>query len=201
MLPRLACIAVAVAVLALAACGGSSNDTLARVGDQKVTAEQVKALVDEVISELRREGKAVPAHGSKDEKTLERQALGILVGRARLEQKAADLGVAVSGDEVLKRVGAASTAQAEQEGNADFVASQARAQLLYEKLFARVTARVEVSADDVRGYYEQHRALYGSQTYAAVREGIRNQLLGERRNAAMKEWLAQVTRELPVRTG
>ena len=83
MLPRLACIALA--VLALAACGGSSSNTLARVGDQKVTTKQVNALVDEVINQLRLEGKAVPTHGSKGEKALERQALAILVGRARLE--------------------------------------------------------------------------------------------------------------------
>ena len=56
MLPRPACIAIA--VLALAACGGSSSNTLARVGDQKVTTKQVNALVDEVINELRQEGKA-----------------------------------------------------------------------------------------------------------------------------------------------
>jgi hypothetical protein len=199
MLTRLACIAVA--ALAFAACGGSSSETLARVGDQKVTAEQVNALVDEATNELRREGKPVPAVGSKGEQALERRALAILVDRARLEQKAADLGVTVSDDEVLERVGAASTAQAEQEGNADFVAGQARAQLLYEKLFARVTAGVEVSAGDVRSYYEQHRALYGSRKYGELREGIHNQLLGERRNAAMREWLAQAVRELPVRGG
>jgi SurA N-terminal domain len=197
MLSRPACIALA--VLALAACGGSSSNTLARVGDQKVTTKQVNALVDEVINQLRLEGKAVPAHGSKGEKALERQALVILVGRARLEQKAADLGVKVSNEEVLKRVGAGSTAGGEQEGNADFVASQARAQLLYEKLFARVTGGIKVTDAEVRRYYEQHRVLYGSQTLGQVREGIRNQLVGERRNAAMKRWLAQVTRDLPVR--
>ncbi len=197
MLTRSACIAIA--VLALAACGGSSSNTLARVGDQKVTTKQVSALVDEVINELRQEGKAVPAHGSKGEKALERQALTILVGRARLEQKAADLGVQVSNEEVLKRVGAGSTAASEQEGNANFVASQARAQLLYEKLFARVTGGIKVTDAEARRYYEQHRALYGSQTFGQVREGIRSQLLGERRNAAMKRWLAQVTRDLPLR--
>jgi len=51
------------------------------------TPEQVNALVDEVINELRQEGKAVPAHGSKGEKALERQALAILVGRARRIQR------------------------------------------------------------------------------------------------------------------
>ena len=197
MIRRLACLAVA--VLALAACGGSSSKTLARVGDQQVTAEQVSALVDEVLNELRQEGKAVPAPGSKGEKAFERQALAILVGRARLEQKAVELGVTVSDDEVLARVGAGSTAEAEQEGNTAFVASQARAQLLYEKLFAQVTGGIEVTDADVRRYYGQHRALYGSKTFGEVREGIRNQLLGERRNAMMKRWLAQATRELPVR--
>jgi hypothetical protein len=120
------------------------------------------------------------------EKALERQALTILVGRARLEQKAADLGVQVSSEEVFKRVGAGSTAASEQEGNANFVASQARAQLLYEKLFAQVTAGIKVTDAEARRYYEQHRALYGSQTFGQVREGIRSRLLGERRNAAMK---------------
>jgi hypothetical protein len=197
VLPRLACIAVA--VLALAACGGSSGNTLAGVGDQKVTKEQVNGLVNEVIDELRQEGKAVPAHGSKGEQALERQALGILVGRARLEQKAVDLGVTVSDAEVLARVGVGSAAGGEQEGNVDFVASQARAQLLYEKLFARVTGGITVTDTEVRRHYEQHRALYGSQTLGQVREGIRSQLLGEQRNDAMKRWLAQAARDLPVR--
>ena len=188
-------------MLALAACGGSSSDTLARVGDQKVTTEQVNALVEQVTDELRQEGKPVPARGSKGEKALERQALAILVGRARLEQKADDLGVTVSDAEVVTRVGAGSTAGGEQEGNLDFVGSQARAQLLYEKLFARVTGGIEVTDADVRRHYEQHRSLYGSQTLGQVREGIRSQLLGERRNAAMRRWLAQAARDLPVREG
>ena len=93
----------------------------------------------------------MPAHGSKGEKALERQALTILVGRARLEQKAADLGVQVSNEEVLKLVGAGSTAASEQEGNANFVASQARAQLLYEKLFARVTGGIKVTDAEAGG--------------------------------------------------
>jgi transposase InsO family protein len=62
-----------------------------------------------------------------------------------------------------------------------------------------VTGGIKVTDAEVRRYYEQHRALYGSQTLGQVREGIRSQLLGERRNAAMKRWLAQVTRDLPVR--
>jgi SurA-like protein len=188
-------------LLALAACGGSGSETLARVGDQKVTQEQVDVVVDEALNELRREGRPAPAKGSSGGRALQRRALAILVGRARLEQKAADLGVTVSEDELLERIGAGSTAQAEREGNSDFVAGQARAQLLYEKLFTRITAPVSVSAGEVRAYYERHRKLYGSQAYGDVREGIHNQLLGERRNAAMKRWLAQVARELPVRSG
>jgi SurA-like N-terminal domain len=196
MLPRL-CLAVL--VFALAGCGGSSDQTLARVGDQQVTAEQVDGLVEEAVAELRREGKAVPEEKSAGERTLERRALAILVGRARLAQKADDLGVTVSADEIRERIGASSGGESEAEGDSDFVTQQVRAQLLYEKLFARVTGGVVVSAAKIRAHYDQNRELYGSQTFAEVRAGIRDQLLGARRNAAMRRWLAQVTRELPAR--
>jgi hypothetical protein len=61
-----------------------------------------------------------------------------------------------------------------------------------------VTGGIKVTEADVRRHYE-HRSLYGSQTLDQVREGIRSQLLGEQRNAAMERWLAQSARELPVR--
>jgi hypothetical protein len=196
MLPRL-CLAVLVFVLA--GCGGSSDQTLARVGDQQVTAEQVDGLVEEAVAELRREGKAVPEEQSAGERALERRALAILVGRARLAQKADDLGVTVSADEIRERIGAASPGDSEEEGDSDFVTQQVRAQLLYEKLFARETGGVVVSAAEVRAHYDRNRALYGSRTFAEVRAGIRDQLLGARRNAAMRLWLERVTRELPAR--
>jgi SurA-like N-terminal domain len=196
MLPRLCLV---VLVFALAGCGGSSDQTLASVGEQQVTAEQVDGLVEEAVAELRREGKAVPEEKSAGERTLERRALAILVGRARLAQKADDLGVTVSADEIRERIGAASPGDSEAEGDSDFVTQQVRAQLLYEKLFARVTGGVVVSAAEIRAHYDQNRELYGSQTFAEVRAGIRDQLLGARRNAAMRRWLAQVTRELPAR--
>jgi SurA-like N-terminal domain len=196
MLPRLCLV---VLVFALAGCGGSSDQTLASVGEQQVTAEQVDGLVEEAVAELRREGKAVPEEKSAGERTLERRALAILVGRARLAQKADDLGVTVSADEIRERIGAASPGDSEEEGDSDFVTQQVRAQLLYEKLFARVTGGVAVSAAEVRAHYDQNRALYGSRTFAEVRAGIRDQLLGARRNAAMKLWLERVTRQLPAR--
>jgi hypothetical protein len=62
-----------------------------------------------------------------------------------------------------------------------------------------VTRGVAVSAAEVRAHYDRNRALYGSRTFAEVRVGIRDQLLGARRNAAMKLWLERVTRELPAR--
>jgi SurA-like N-terminal domain len=196
MLPRLCLV---VLVFALAGCGGSSDQTLASVGEQQVTAEQVDGLVEEAVAELRREGKAVPEEKSAGERTLERRALAILVGRARLAQKADDLGVTVSADEIRERIGAASPGDSEEEGDSDFVTQQVRAQLLYEKLFARVTGGVAVSAAEVRAHYDRNRALYGSRTFAEVRAGIRDQLLGARRNAAMKLWLERVTRQLPAR--
>ena len=49
----------------------------------------------------------------------------------------------------------------------------------------------------VRAYYQTHRKLYGSTPYARMAAAIHSQLLAQRRNAVLTEWLAKVRASEP----
>lgn len=191
-------LAIAAALALATGCGGESEGFAAKVGDVEVSKEQVEEAVEEITHELEREGKSAPEEGTAARERLERQVLGVLIERTRLEQEAKQLGIEVSRDEVEQRVHAREASK--EEGEEGFVEDAARAQLVYEKLFARVTASVSVGADEVRRHYERNKKIYKDQTFDDVREAIRNQLLGERRNAAMEQWLTEVEREYRSKT-
>jgi hypothetical protein len=196
-------VLVAASVALAAGCGGENKEGFAaKVGDVEVSKEQVEEAVEEITHELEREGKSAPEEGTDARERLERQVVGVLVERARLEQEAEKLGIEVRRDEVEERVRAREGEEGEEgkEGEEAFIEEAARAQLVYEKLFARVTARVTVDAAEVRAHYERNEAIYEGNTFDDVRDAIRNQLLGQRRNTAMKEWLDDVEREYRSKT-
>ena len=88
--------------LALAGCGGRGE--LARVGQTTVTRAQVDALLEHGREEARAEGHGFPAAGSDGERALRKEALAILVSRARIVEAARRLGLTVSDAEVGAQV-------------------------------------------------------------------------------------------------
>jgi hypothetical protein len=189
-------IAALAAVVLLAGCGGG-NKVLARVGDQEVTQNQVDDGIAYYEYEAKLEHRGFPEAGTPERKQAERVLLDLLVRRARWEIEAEKLGVGVSLVEVRARLGGGEESNANPPPGTTFHEAAVRSQLLYGRLYERVTRGVTVSDAEVRAFYDAHRKAY-TQRLAEVRETLRGQLLAARRNAAMRRWEQKIERELPV---
>lgn len=131
------------AVLAAGCFGGGEGDkskAVAHVGHAAITHEQLDETVDHFKEEAQKEGKPFPEEGSARYRTVERQALGLLVYRTELLRSAARLGAPVTDEEVERRAKAAG-GEAEEEGGA-FIESTIRSQIAYEHVYGKVTAGV-----------------------------------------------------------
>src|SRR4051812_38227481 len=91
----------------LAGCGGGDDKTVAEVGGQQITQQQLDALVQHFRREAQSEGKPFPGEGTATFAQLRNQLLGLLVYRAELKQAAERLDVKVSDADVSARLGAA----------------------------------------------------------------------------------------------
>ncbi|HEX3687701.1 MAG TPA: SurA N-terminal domain-containing protein [Gaiellaceae bacterium] len=169
---RLALAALLIALLA--GCGGGGDKTVAEVGAQKVTQQQLDALVQHFRREAQQEGKDFPKEGTSTFVQLRNQLLGLLVYRTELKQAAERLGATVSDAELNKRL-AAAPAGGEEEGDANgdtFARDSAEAELLKEGIAAKVT------------------------------RGVTGKTLAERsarRNEALAKFLARLQRQTTVR--
>src|SRR4051794_8134601 len=113
---RLALAALCVALLA--GCGGAGSKTVAHVGGQQITQQQLDALVQHFRREAQVEGKDFPQDGTQGFVALRNQLLGLLVYRTELQQAAARLGVEVDQDAVDQRLAAAQSG-GEEEGDSN----------------------------------------------------------------------------------
>jgi len=137
---------VAISVLALAACGGSdANAPVAHVGGETITNGELQQAVDHFKQEADAEGRSFPEQGSAAFRTVQREALGLLVYRAELVQSAEKLGVPVGEAEVTARM---TSSNGENEGSEAFARDTVRAQLAYEHVYSKVTADVEPERRD-----------------------------------------------------
>jgi hypothetical protein len=137
---RLALAALLIALLA--GCGGGGDKTVAQVGGEKVTQQQLDALVQHFRREAEAEGKDFPAEGTATFVQLRNQLLGLLVYREELKQGADRLGVTVSDAQVNERLTAAPPASGEEEGDTNgdtYARDSAEAELLKEGIAGKVT--------------------------------------------------------------
>jgi hypothetical protein len=171
-MPRPAGIALAaLTVVVVAGCGGNGNPTVAKVGGEPITQEQLDAVVAHFRSEAQREGKSFPEEKSAGFKQLRNRLLVLLVYRTELRQAADRLGLKVTDSEVSKRL--VTPAGGEQEGSSGdtFPRDSVASQILYERIFDKVTRDVKAP------------------TQAE---------LSARRNKAMADYVARLQRETQV---
>lgn len=187
---------VALAIVAVVRSGGSSDKTIQTVGGHKITRADLDLTVEHFHEEADREGRAFPAKGTREYKSVERIALGLLIDQAAIQAAAARLGVHVTAAQVRART--AGSGESEEGGDirvkaeAAFGRATARTQLAEEGASRRLTAGLTVPSSAARAYYKAHRSLYGSTPYARIAPSIRSQLLAQRRNAVLARWLANV---------
>jgi SurA-like N-terminal domain len=151
---------VVVVVATLAACGGSSNDPVAHVGDTAITSAQLQDAIDHFKNEADAEGRPFPESGTTAYHTVERQTLGLLVYRTELLQSADKLGVPVTNAEVQQRM----SESREQEGDIAFARDTVRAQIAYEHIYGRVTAGATASGREaaMRKWLDRMKQTYTS---------------------------------------
>jgi hypothetical protein len=133
-------------VALVAACGGThGTQTVARVGDDEITKEDVARMVDFYKVAVERQGQELPPKGSESYHFLEQRLLGLVVYRAQLEQAASKLGIRLSEQEVKQRV--ERTQQSSEAGKEEGAAGEAyvenvvRIEFLKEKVAARIGER------------------------------------------------------------
>ena len=161
----LAAVAAAALVGAAAGCGGEGKKPVVRVGQTTITHAQLEQTVEHFREEANREGTPFA-----EDRTTEKQLLGLLVYRARLEEGARALGVAVTDEQVEQRV-ASATSSEEKDAEA-FAEASMRAQLLTEAVYRRLAGRVHISDPE--------------QAQAA-------------RNTALQRWVDSLAARYPVR--
>lgn len=188
-------VAVAAAV-AIARRHGGGDPTVAKVGPERITRSRLELTVQHFREEADTEGRPFPTSGTGAYRRAERQSLAFLLDRAKLEVAAARAGIHVDDAEVERRLRAAAPGGEAGEAGltkaaAAFARSTARAQLLIEKVFERVTAGVSVGRAAARAYYRIHRAQYGALPFRELAPSIRRQVLSARRNAVMARWVAR----------
>jgi SurA N-terminal domain len=163
-------LVLAVLVTGLLVGRGGGDKTVAHVGGEAITEDQLDAVVEHFRLEAKAEGTTFPDEGSPAFRRIQSRLLGLLVYRAELRQAARRLGVEVSRVQVLKRMGASS---ADEEASRDaFEYGSAEAQLLFEAIFRKVT----------RGVTAPTQAE-----------------LAARRNEAMARYVGRLRRETKVR--
>ncbi len=193
-------------VFALALVTAGCEDkkkTAATVGSATISAEQVDQILEHAREEAKREGKRFPAEGSPRFRLLERQAVDLLIYHAELAQKGAGLGIKVTDSDVEARMSGGGAEEGDAEaGAADkaFREESIRSQLLYRRIYQRVTRNASVTESEIRAYYRAHRGLYRQQglTLAAARATIERSVLDTKRNATMARWVAGLKREFAL---
>ena len=178
-----------------AGCGASNDDDkpVAYVADRVVTKGQLDAAVEHLREEEKREGHT-PELGDPDTRAARNHLLVLLVYRAQLDEAAARLQIDVSEDEVDARVAELAESKDEEEEKDDESArSTARAQVVYRKLYDRVTQNIRVSESEVNRYL---RATGAPQRRRAA---VRANLLADKRNRAMRLWIVENDRRLAPR--
>ena len=169
---------VAALAAVLAGCGGGGgdvpSDAVAQVKGQTITQAQFDELLAQAKKSYATQKRPFPKAGTPEYATLKNQAVQYLVQRVEFQQEADKLGVTVSDSEINKRLdkikkqyfgGSDSRYQKQlkQQGLTDEqVKSDIKAQLLQEKIFAKVTSNVKVSDSELQKYYDQHQSQYGT---------------------------------------
>jgi foldase protein PrsA len=183
---------VALAALALAACGGGDDevpsDAVAIVAGEPIAKTDFDALMRRAEAGAKAQGRKFPDAGTPEYAQLKRQALEILTQREEYEQEAKDLGIEVKDSDVDKRLEQLKKqyfagndkryqAQLKESGLVeDDLREDIRSQLIAEKIYNEVTGDVKVTGKDVEKYYGSHKQQY---TQPETRD-IRHILVGEK---------------------
>ena len=172
------------AALLVAGCGSSDevpSDAVAVVSGQEIPRAQYDQLWAQTKAGYKQQGRDLPKAGTPEFTTLKANIVQYLVQRAQFEQKADDLGIEITDEQVddeLAKIkkeffdGSDAKMQAQlkkQHITLDSLKSDIRAKLIQEQLYKKVTSEVKVTDTEVRKYYDEHKDQYGQPESRTVR--------------------------------
>jgi len=162
----------------LAGCGGGGGQVpsgaVAKVDSQTITQAQFDQLLEQAKRSYKIQKRPFPKAGTTNYEALKTQAVAYLVQRAEFAQEANKLGVSVSDKDISDRLtqikkqflgGSESRYQNQlkQQGLTEAqVKDDIKNELIQEKIFKKVTSDATVSDADVKKYYDQNKAQYGT---------------------------------------
>jgi parvulin-like peptidyl-prolyl isomerase len=180
-------IAAALAGLTLAVfaagCGSSktaigAND-VATVGNHTITKERFDALVAQACASYKAQKRPCPTPGTRGYATFRDSAMKYLIRLAEFEQKASDLNINVTDQDVDKRLQMVKTQYFGQGGKCDAkceqkyqkqlkiqnlteakVRADIRASVVQNKLYEKVTHDISVSDKEINDYYKKNQRQY-----------------------------------------
>jgi parvulin-like peptidyl-prolyl isomerase len=174
--------------VAAAGCGGDDSETadvpegaIAVVGDREIPKSEYDRLVAQAKKTYEAREQEFPAAGTPEFAQLRNAIVRSLVEQTEFEIAAEELGVEVSDADVEKRLtelkeqffegdGKKYEAELEKQGLTDEqVRSDVRTRLLSEKVFEEVTKDVKVTDEEVKAYYDENKAQFGTPASREVR--------------------------------
>lgn len=177
-------------VLVAAGCGGGSkavpSGAVAVVGDAEITKTEFNQLLEGAKRTYAARKTPFPKAGTTQYKTLQDQAMQYLVQQTELEQKAEQLDVKVTDQDVEKRLAAIKKqyfggsekqyqAQLKQQGLTEpQIRRDLRGQVLSEKLYAKITKDVKVTDKEIKDYYDTNKTQYAQAESRDVRHILVN---------------------------
>jgi hypothetical protein len=220
---RTAAAGLAVAVilvlvgLAVAGCGsGVPDDAVALVGDVPLTKAQFDKYMDQAKATVMSQSGSFPAEGSAEYDQYAASLVDYMVENEVIAQGAGKLGVEVTDVDVSLYIAELETSYGGHEafleeladGGTTFaeVRKDVRASLLGEAVHNAVIADVEVTAAEVKAFWEENKAAYieAAQkedkvaTFANTKKKIRASLLEAARAQAWQTWIDATADELGV---
>jgi foldase protein PrsA len=172
--------------LLLSACGGSGGASLGSgdvlvVGGQAVPKDDLAAVLNGYKKQFEANKQKFPKPGTREYNALQTQAMNVLLQRAEVEQKGADMGIKVSSKDVQDRLNLIRTQSygnsekkledsLKQQGvTLDQYKHAIEVQILSERIFKKLTDSVHVSDAAIKQYYDQNPSLYKQNSSRDVR--------------------------------
>ena len=179
-----------IAAALVAGCGGGTrgvpSNAVAVVGKDTITKTDFGFWLNTAQAAYKARKQTFPKPGTTQYKSIQDQVITYLVEQDELKQKATDLGVSVTPKDVTARLaqikvqyfGGSETKYkqqlAAQGATEKQVELQIFAQLLSEKIYAKVTGSVKVSDAAVAAYYNAHKSTYSQAATRDVRHILVN---------------------------
>ena len=168
------------------------KEAVAQVGEQEIAMGDYQRFLAQTKARYEDEGRELPQPGTAAWTTLKTGLVQFLVERVQLEQKASELGIEVTDEQVAERLAALKQTQfggsdaklqaelAKRHVTLASLEADIRAQLVRERLYAKITRGVRVTDEEVRDYYHAHMDAYRTPASRLVRQiRVRDQARAE----------------------